>query len=376
MMGSRNVLLVEPGYKSIHPPLGLMRISSWHKKIGDKVDFVKENSEPNYFGYTPPKLKKSYDVIYITSLFTYCYEQVIACIREYQLLFPHAKIKVGGILATLLPHLIKRETGITPHTGLLSEVEKYPPDYSLFPKLNYSITFTTRGCVRKCRYCVVSKVEPKFFVREHWERDIAPQHKKIIFWDNNWLLSPNFYEDVKKLKEIGKTYDFNQGLDCRLFDEEKAKLLRQTKIQPLRFAFDSPSHDGYIQEAIKIAKKHEFSDIRVYVLYNCEERYDTPEYFYNRINELNKLGAAVYPMRYRPIDSIQPHWVSPHWDKDVLRGFKLIMVFFYKGGIIKKGRDGFFRMFGKNPYEFEQKMKKIKAHDRALWRRKNEERRC
>lgn len=365
------ILLVEPGYKSLYPPLSLMRISTWRKRAGDKVHFVKEDPPPDYFGYVPNKLERRYDVIYITSLFTYHYTQVIACIRKYKLLCPHAEIKVGGVLATLLPHLIKRETGITPHAGLLSEAEECPPDYSLFPKLKYSITFTTRGCFRKCKYCVVSKIEPRFFVRENWERDIAPGHEKIIFWDNNWLYSPNFYEDVRKLKEIGKPYDFNQGLDCRLFDEEKAKLLRQTRIQPLRFAFDSPSHDGYIQEAIRIAKKYGFSDIRVYVLYNSEEEYDTPEYFYNRINELNKLGAAIYPMRYRPIDSVLPHWVSPRWDKDVLRGLKLVMVFFYKGGIIKKGRKGFLRMFASNPREFERKMKKINAYDRALWRRKN-----
>ncbi|MFX0203768.1 MAG: hypothetical protein ACFFCW_47320 [Candidatus Hodarchaeota archaeon] len=370
----KKILLVEPGYKSILPPLGLMRISSLHKKIGNKVDFVKENPPADYFGYIPPNLERRYDLIYVTSLFTYDYGQVIDCIRKYQLLFPHAKIKVGGVLATLLPELVRKETGVILHTGLMTGAEKCPPDYSLFPKLKYSITFTTRGCVRKCKYCVVSKVEPKFFVREHWERDIAPNHGKIIFWDNNWLLSPNFYEDVRKLKEIGKPYDFNQGLDCRLFDEEKAKLLRETKIEPLRFAFDSPSHDGYIQKAIELAKKHEFSDIRVYVLYNSEEEYDTPEYFYNRITGLNKLGAAVYPMRYRPIDGINPHWVSPRWDKDVLRGLKLIMVFFYKGGIIKKGRHGFRRMFGRSPDEFERKMKKIKAYDRALWRRRNERR--
>ena len=374
-MGCRTILLVEPGYKSFYPALGLMRISTWHKRAGDEVHFVKENPSSDYFGYVPFKLKRRYEVIYISSLFTYHHAQVIACIRKYQLLYPPAEIKVGGILATLLPHLIKRETGITPHVGLLSEAEECPPDYSFFPKLKYSITFTTRGCFRKCKYCVVPKIEPRFFVREDWERDIDPRHEKIIFWDNNWLYSPNFYEDVRKLKEIGKPYDFNQGLDCRLFDEKKAKLLRQTRIQPLRFAFDSPSHDGYIQEAIRTGKKYGFSDIRVYVLYNAEEEYDTPEYFYNRISELNKLGAAVYPMRYRPINSVHPHWTSPHWDRDVLRGLKLIMVFFYKGGILKKGRGGFLKMFGRGPEEFERKMRKINAYDRALWRKKNEKRR-
>lgn len=63
----RNVLLVEPGYKSLYPPLGLMRISSWHKGMGDDVDFIKENAPQNYFGYVPPILKEKYDLIYITS---------------------------------------------------------------------------------------------------------------------------------------------------------------------------------------------------------------------------------------------------------------------------------------------------------------------
>ena len=370
------VLLVEPGYTTLNPPLGLMRISTWHKKRGDKVDFVKEEAPPDYFGYSFPKIKKRYDTIYITSLFTYHYVEVVTCIKKYQQLYPDAEIKVGGVMATLLHNLIGRETGIAPHIGLLMDAEKCPPDYSLFPDLTYSITFTSRGCVRKCKYCVVPVIEPQFFARENWEKDVHPSHERIIFWDNNWLASPNFHRDVEKLKCIGKTYDFNQGLDCRLFDVEKAKLLRQTEIYPLRFAFDNPAQEGYIQRAIQTAKKEGFNDIRVYVLYNSSEEYDTPEYLYYRLNELNKLGAAVYPMRYRPIESIHLHQVSPHWDKGILRGLKLTLVFFYKGGIVKKGREGSLRMLGRNPNEFEQKMKEINAYDRTLGRMKNGKRRC
>lgn len=366
----KQILLIEPGYKNIYPPLGLMKISTWHKRKGDKVDFVKDNAPSNYFGHRPSKLKKHYDFICIATLFTYHFQEVIKSIKYYQCKYPNAKIKIGGVLATLLPELIKRETGITPHRGLLKKVEECSPDYSLFPTLPFSITTTTRGCPRKCKFCVVRLIEPKFFVRENWEKDINPSSKKIIFWDNNWFFSPNFYKDVEKLKKIGKPFDFNQGLDCRLFDEEKAKLLSQMMISPLRFAFDSPSQDGYIQKAIKLAQKYGFKDNRVYVLYNSEEKYDTPEYFYYRINELNKLGVLIYPMRYRSIDSVEPYWISPRWDKKLLRGLKLILIFFYSKGMIRKNRKAFLKVFGRNANIFKKKMYKIYEYDKKIKRQK------
>lgn len=276
---AKQVLLVEPNYSnynSPYPPVGLMRISTWHKNKGDNVDFLKENPPTNYFGYCSPQLRDQYDIIYVSSLFTYHFKDIVKSIKYYQKKYPNAEIKVGGVAATLLPDLIKKETGIDPHIGLLNEVEECPPDYSLFPSLSFSITSTTRGCIRDCKFCVVRLLEPKYFLRE-WEKDINPSCKRIVFWDNNWLSSPNFAADVEKLRKMAKPFDFNQGIDCRLFDEEKAKILSQAKIQPLRFAFDSPSQNGHIQKAIKLAKKYEFTnDIMVYVLYNSEEQYDTP----------------------------------------------------------------------------------------------------
>ena len=37
----RNILLIEPGYKNKYPPIGLMKIATYHRTLGDKVTFYK-----------------------------------------------------------------------------------------------------------------------------------------------------------------------------------------------------------------------------------------------------------------------------------------------------------------------------------------------
>ena len=37
----RNILLIEPNYKNKYPPIGLMKIATYHKRLGDNVVFYK-----------------------------------------------------------------------------------------------------------------------------------------------------------------------------------------------------------------------------------------------------------------------------------------------------------------------------------------------
>jgi hypothetical protein len=370
----KNILLVEPAYDSPYPPLGLMKISTWHKKKGDEVLLVKDplhNRTLDLFEQNEryyKKLKDHYDIIYLTTLFTYQAQFVIQSIQYYKNRFPDARIRVGGIMATLIPDYIKEKTGVEPHIGLLRGAENCAPDYSWFPNLRYSITFTSRGCPNRCTFCAVRKHEPKFITKENWVDDIDITKRGIIFWDNNWLASPNFEKDVEKIikfRKIGITQiDFNQGLDCRLMDEDKVKLLSQIKVNPLRLAFDNSSEDGHIQKAIKLAQKYGFKDISVYVLYNSEDNHDTPEYFYYRINQITRLGGWAYPMRYRPVTSINGQYISDKWDKRLLRALKLSLMFYYTKGMITEKQEAFKKIYGGSAKEFKKRLYKIYESDR------------
>ena len=69
------VLLVEPNYKNKYPPMGLMKISSYHKILGDNVKFVK--------GIDSSMDAAEWDRIYITTLFTFEFSISIKTILHY-----------------------------------------------------------------------------------------------------------------------------------------------------------------------------------------------------------------------------------------------------------------------------------------------------
>ena len=88
------ILLVEPAYNNPYPPLGLMKISTWHKRKGDIVHFFKDiehNDKIDKFidyGESYKRFLDHYDIIYITSLFTYQAYFVIRSINYFKKKFP------------------------------------------------------------------------------------------------------------------------------------------------------------------------------------------------------------------------------------------------------------------------------------------------
>ncbi len=140
------ILLVEPNYNTKYIPMSLMKFSSYHKSKGDEVRYQKGF---NYWLNFEP------DIIYITSLFTWYYDITKRTYLEYRHKFPKAIIKVGGICASLLKEKFAKELpNAQIHYGVWKEVDESPLDYSLFPNIDYSIAYTTRGCVRKCGWCM------------------------------------------------------------------------------------------------------------------------------------------------------------------------------------------------------------------------------
>lgn len=304
-----NILLVEPQkskkYYTPYPPLALLKLSAFHKKMGDSVKFVRGFSHDNF---VPKK-------IYITSLFTYAYEGVHETIRFYQERYKASQIIVGGIYATLCPEHLKDAFGdsVDIHSGLFDPIDNIMPDYSLVPDWSSSILFSSRGCIRKCPFCSVPLLEPKFEAKKSIKHLIYRGHKKIIFWDNNILASP-FWENIfDELEELPLKVDFNQGVDARLLTEHVAIRLKRLELDIIRLAYDSEQIRSQVQKAINTLKRVGFRgrEIIVYCLHN---HHDSPEDFLSRIKDLLEWDVVSYPMRYEPlVPTNKNKYIAPNW---------------------------------------------------------------
>jgi len=310
------VLLVEPQrgkkYHTRYPPLGILKLSSYEKKRKNKVRFVQGMP---YNSFDP-------DIVYITSLFTYAYEPVHDAIRYYSKKYRKARIIVGGIYATLCPNHLKEtfQNRIEIHQGLVPEAEDILPDYTLVPEWRASILFSTRGCIRRCPFCSVPVLEPKFEAKQSIRHLMHPNHNKVIFWDNNILASPYWNDIFHELEELNLEVDFNQGLDARLLTEGTAERLRKLTIPIIRLAYDSKAIRMPLKKAVNILKDTGIRGRRIiaYCLYNHKD--DTPQDFLNRIQDLLEWGVVVYPMRYEPLEPRPKNtYVSPSWTTEQLQ---------------------------------------------------------
>jgi hypothetical protein len=193
------------------------------------------------------------------------------------------------------------------------------PAYDLVARWNASILFASRGCIRRCGFCSVPKLEGRPANLLYGIRDlIYPGHKRVILWDNNILGNPNWRAIFDELIEVGLEVDFNQGLDARLVNREVAEKISRMKTSVIRLAYDFHGIGPAVKRAIEYLADSGIRrrDIIVYTLFNYT---DDAQDFYERVRDLLSWGVVSYPMRYEPLTSLEKNrYVSPQWDAERL----------------------------------------------------------
>lgn len=190
-------------------------------------------------------------------------------------------------------------------------------------KHNPNATFTTRGCIRKCEFCIVPKIEGDLIelADDRW----LP---KSLICDNNLLAaSIGHFDHVidRLLHSKVEKIDFNQGLDARLLTQHHAeqllKLYRSKKLLKVRLAWDDVAMEKVFRKAYSILREVGIpkNKISVYVLIGFD---DTPADALYRLQEIQHLKAIPNPMRYQPLDILHKNnYVAPNWTDAELKKY-------------------------------------------------------
>lgn len=212
------------------------------------------------------------------------------------------QVKVGGPAVSLQPAMF---SGIASVEGECDALWRHNP----------MATFTSRGCIRRCGFCVVPELEGDIQELTDWE-------PKPIVCDNNLLACSRRHFDrvVDRVRPL-VGIDFNQGLDARLLTWHHADRIAELKLTRVRLAWDHVNLEGSFMWAFKLLRKAGIpkSKIHAYVLIGYE---DSPDDALYRLESVRALGIKPNPMRYQPIRAERKNeYVAPGWSEEELRRY-------------------------------------------------------
>lgn len=169
--------------------------------------------------------------------------------------------------------------------------------------LKEGVTITSRGCPRRCPWCLVPD----------YEGDIKtlPIRPGYIVQDNNLLATPTDHQLAvfQMLRKQGRAVSFPGGLDARLLTDWTAYQLSTLFIEQAFFAADSKGSLPMVQEAVRKLGFLKRRQLRCYVLIGYAG--ETQEQALDRLEAVWDIGCLPFAQLFQPPDK----WIdySPGW---------------------------------------------------------------
>lgn len=167
--------------------------------------------------------------------------------------------------------------------------------------MKQGVTITSRGCPKKCPWCVVPTREGR--IRE---LEIKPGW---IVQDNNLLACSRGHVNAVfgMLRGQNRRCCFNGGLDSSFLQDWHVDLFRSVKLDELWFACDTPQGLPRLERVAKMLEGISIEKRRCYVLMGFDGE---------TIVEANERVTAVYEMGFLPFAQLYRDDTPRQWSRD------------------------------------------------------------
>lgn len=258
------------------PNLALMRISAYHKAIGDEVEWWNDLI--------------NYDIVYMSKIFSNAYSQDIT-----------EPINADRVIKGGTGYCIHLEGGKevfdkSKNHSLQTEMERMFPDYSLYPQYDFAVSMTSRGCPRGCSFCHVGAKEGRCSVKVADVSNFWNGQKGIRILDPNITACREKRDLMRQYKETGAVLDFTQGLDIRLLNDDDIEDINEMRLRTLHFAWDNPKED--LEQKFRNFAKGFRRKSNIGMVYCLTNFNSTMEENLYRIYTLRDMGYDPYVMIY------------------------------------------------------------------------------
>ena len=274
---------------------------------------------------------QDFETVYISKVFTKtkCDDKI--------LLLPNVKYGGTGFFYANAPSLPYEVEHAVPDYLLYDGYVQAQLDKGIKPTTlkcftDYSIGFLTRGCFRRCEFCV-NKRYSRCVAHSPIAEFYDSSRKKIMLLDDNILAYPGWRRLMEELCAIGRPFTFKQGVDLRLINMDFIRLINQAKYDSeLFFAFDDVADSPIIESKLSMFREHSDKPVKMYIFcgYGRNDIYDNDfwladiESIFQRLAIIGKYQAMPYLMRH-----------EKYLDSPFTGLYKAIATYCNYGGIFK-----------------------------------------
>lgn len=268
------------------PNLALMKIATFHQKIGDEIEW-----------FLGPLFE--YDLVYVSKIFKFSDLPIL----------PESYV-IGG-------------TGIDSNNRLPDYIEQESSQDSwfLYPTFDKHLGFSESGCRFECSFCVVPEKDgkPKSVSSIQSLLKNPRGQDRLILLDDDFFGQPEWEDKCLEILDLKLKVCFSQGVNIRVLTDNQAEYLSKIKFHStnftnriITFAWDQYRDKKLIKRGFDKCLNAGIKpyQMQFFILIGYDT---TPEEDMERIETIRNWGGLPFVMSYDRNDTYQrklQRWVN------------------------------------------------------------------